>query len=114
MGTLFAWLAHGSLPVAHREAECRALVCAVCPLNQREGLLAYFTRKAAKVIQKEIERKTSMDLWTTVDPILGVCKACRCVMELKVHTPPDFITEHLKPKTRSKLHKDCWILKLPK
>lgn len=113
MGTLVSWLAKGAIPVDHREAERRAEICAMCPLNQRSGLFTYFTIKAGKAIQKEIQRKTSLDLWTTLDPLLGVCKACRCVMELKVHTPADFITKHLKPKTRSKLHADCWILKLP-
>lgn len=112
MGTLVSWLADGAQPVEHREAELRAEVCATCPMNQRGGIFAYFTIKASKAIQREIERKTSMDLWTTLDPLLGVCKACRCVMELKVHVPSDCIVKHLKPKTRSKLHEACWILKL--
>lgn len=109
MGTLVSWLADGAQPVSHREAERRALACAVCPLNQRGGLLAYFTRKAAKLIQKEIERKTSMDLWTTVDPILGTCKACTCALELKVHTPIEDVLL-MKPKTKAKLDPACWIL----
>lgn len=111
MGTLVSWLAKGAIPVEHREAERRAEICAMCPLNQRLGLFNYFTIKAGKAIQKEIERKTSMDLWTTLDPLLGVCRACRCVMELKVHVPIEAITSHMKPKTKAKLHPDCWILK---
>jgi hypothetical protein len=112
MGTLVSWLAAGGKSVDHFEAERRAIVCAQCPLNKRGGIISFFTRRAAKLIQEQIERKHDLMLWTSVDAILGVCKACRCVMELKVHTPSDLILDHLKPKTRAKLHEDCWIKKL--
>lgn len=112
MGTLLEWLRSGGRAVPHTVSHRRALTCAQCPLNQRGGIISFFTRRAAKLIQEQIERKHQLDLWTSVDPLLGVCKACRCVMELKVHTPSDLILKHLKPKTKAKLWDQCWIRKL--
>jgi len=112
MGTLLSWLKSGGEAVPHTVAQRRALICAQCPLNKRGGIISFFTRRAAKLIQEQIERKQRLELWTSVDALLGICKACRCVMELKVHTPPDVILANLKTKTRAKLDPDCWILKL--
>lgn len=111
MGTLIDWLGSGG-GEHHDIAEGRGLVCAQCPLNRRGGVLQFFTRPAAALIQEQIERKNDLRLWTSVDALLGTCAACNCWMPLKVHAPADLITKHLKPKTRAKLHEDCWIRKL--
>lgn len=112
MGTLYSWLKTGGKAVLHNVAEERAMTCAQCPLNGRKGLLSYFTRPAAALIREQLERKNDLRLWTSVDPILGTCLACKCVMSLKVHSPADVILKHLKPKTKAKLWSECWILKL--
>lgn len=114
MGTLTAWLGSGGECVDIKEAERRAAICAVCPKNHRtEGwLLGLFTRPAIRGIRMQLERKCDMRLETSLDPLLGLCTACFCVLILKVWTPPEMILKHLKPKTKAKLHPDCWIHRL--
>lgn len=110
MGTLYSWLKTGGKAVLHNVAEERAMTCAQCPKHRRGKLRDFFTRKAAKLIQEQIERKQEMDLWTSVDALLGTCSACGCVCQLLVHVPLDLKLKHLKDKTRKKLDQDCWVL----
>lgn len=120
MGVLTAWLGSGGEAVEHVEAERRAAICAQCRMNHRdEGwLLRLFALTAAKAIRAALSKKNDLKLETSMDPLLGVCLdwrnggGCRCILQLKVHTPGDIILKHMKEKTLRTLDPGCWILKL--
>lgn len=107
---LGSWLGKGGIPVARELAEHRAGICARCPKNGRGDLTRYFTVPAANQIRKDIEHRNNLKLSTSHDPELGVCEACSCPLQLKVHVTLEDIIEHTTPEIKADLHSDCWIL----
>lgn len=104
------WKESGLPPAPRALAESRAWVCVACPLNGKGGLERYFTIPLARQIQQQIEDFHAMELKTDVDDKLGVCDACLCPLQLKVHTPMALIQKHLAPDVKADLHPTCWIL----
>lgn len=108
----------GREPVLPEIAERRAKVCAgeagkpetKCPKNLPGDLLSIFTKPIAGLIRSQIEEKTRLKLRTSRDADLGVCDACSCPMELKVHFPLDIIKAHIKQPELEQLDHRCWIL----
>jgi hypothetical protein len=74
-------------------------------------LQLWFVKKAADLIQKEIEQIHDMKLSTPYDNRLGVCAACLCPMEKKVHAPLEIIEKHTLPAVKADLDPRCWILR---
>lgn len=107
---LIEWLSSGGQAVATELSAKRAGICAGCPRNQPPDWTKFFTVKASEMIKAELERRADLKLSTPFDNKLGICTACLCPMQLKVHTPLDIILKHLKPEIRSDLDGRCWIL----
>lgn len=101
----------GRDPVLTEVAEKRAGVCVGCPKNLPGDLFSIFTKPIAGLVRSQIEDKRRLKLRTTLDDKLGVCDACGCPMELKVHFPLDIIKKHMKQPEIDQLDPRCWILK---
>lgn len=107
------WEKSGDPPVAKDQAEARALVCSMCPLNGKGDFTRYFTIPLANTIRKRIERMFGMGLKTSLDEKLGVCEGCLCPLKLKVWAPTKHILEHLTPEIERDLspaNPVCWVL----
>jgi hypothetical protein len=111
--TLNDWLDSGEPAVAQELADKRAATCAACPLNNTAPLTDWFTRPAAEVLRRQLERVQDRNLVTPDDSKLGTCTACYCANKLKVWTPMKFITPHLAADVIEALKtgNGCWIIK---
>lgn len=109
VGLLLDWIGPTAKAVPSELAEQRASICVLCPLNGRGGILDFFTVEAAKVIHTQLQIRTEMELKTSVDEQLGICRACSCWLPLKVHVPMEFILSHTSEDTKTKLDPRCWI-----
>ncbi len=103
-----------SVPVAHEEAERRAAICVVCPVNNTKLTFKQrFVAHVAKGLMELVGIMHDLDLKTSRDKELGTCDACECPMFAKVHVALPTIITHLKPDQRAKLHSSCWIAAPP-
>lgn len=109
--TLADWLGEGAVPVASELSEQRATTCSDCPQNQSGDLMSLFTKPVSDLIIKQLEERKQLNLSTTKDDLLNVCKACGCPLKLKVHVPLSVINGKMKQPEREKLDPRCWILK---
>lgn len=107
---LLDWLGAGGETVPQTLAESRAQVCASCPQNQPGDWTRLFTEPAANKIKQQLSLRAEMELKTTVDDQLRVCKACLCPLPLKVLTPLKHILEHTSDAVKTKLDPQCWVL----
>lgn len=110
---LLAWERSGDKPVEAVYAEGRAQTCSHCPRNGKGDLTRWFTMPAAALIRKHIERLHELKLFTSYDNHLGICEACSCPLQLKVHTPLKFVLGALNAEILAELHPAsprCWIL----
>lgn len=98
-------------PVDRGTAECRAVVCARCPMNQAGDWKTIFTLPAAAAIRKMLSILHDLKLETSVDDQLQVCDACVCPMKLKVWCATDLIRSHTTAEQLADFHPDCWIKK---
>lgn len=108
---LVEWIESREEAVSIEHAEARAAVCADCPQNSTGGLTDFFTEPVSHAIKKELERRMGMDLKTSRDDVLNVCRACLCPLHLKVHVPLRLIRKRLEKSVINKLPANCWILK---
>lgn len=108
---LIEWIESGAQAVPAEKAAARAAVCAVCPMNQKGDLMAYFTKPVAEAIRRALSQRSDWNLTTPDDFRLGVCTGCDCPMRLKVHMPIERIRSKLKPEVQARLHATCWIPK---
>jgi hypothetical protein len=109
--TLVEFLDSGTPPVAAELSEHRSIVCSTCPKNEKGDFTTWFTRPAAELIQRQIERAQSRRLTTPRDEALNLCTACHCPLKLKVHIPIEWITKRLSPEQMARLREapGCWI-----
>jgi len=92
------------------EAERRASVCAACQMNDTEGgLKDYFVTAAAKEIMSVFGMLRDLDLKTSLDEKLGVCKGCKCPMKAKVWVDNAILKKNLSREDVAKLDPGCWI-----
>lgn len=106
------WIDSGQPPVPIDQAEKRAAVCAACPVNGKGEFTEWFTVPASNAIKRQLEKLTARGLSTTKDDSLQVCKACLCPLKLKVHTPIQFVQQHLTNEVIAALKggNNCWII----
>lgn len=109
---LVEWLGEGAKVVAPEEATRRAAICAKCPQNYPGNWTRFFTVHTASVIQSQIEARHGMKLETPFDDQISICKACSCVLKLKVHVEPEVIKTRLSAETKAGLDPSCWIRSL--
>jgi hypothetical protein len=101
-----AWLGDGGQPVSYDQAQARANVCLQCPMNEEMGLYEGLAKHEADKLKKQIELKNSMALRVDGEKRLHICKACLCVLRLKVWAQ----MKHIKDTTDiDKLDEKCWI-----
>ena len=103
------WYWSGRAPVPRGVAHSRAAACVNCPKNGKGPLTQWFTKRAAEVIGREIEKRSDRDMTTHFDGALGVCEVCYCPLKLKVHEPIDLVLKHLSPEEKTELWHRCWI-----
>lgn len=106
------WKVSGDPAVPAAQSAARAAICAACPQNQAGDWTAWFTKPAADMIQRDLEKLQERQLSTPSDPALKFCQACSCPMRLKVHVPVEFIRPTVTPEIAFELKKgrDCWVL----
>lgn len=112
--TLVDWFGAGGKPVTADLSASRAAVCKDCPGNRKGMWRDALTIAGAKALRVYFGAKNEMRLSTPFDKDLGLCKACGCVLELKVHVPDKHVVENLREGDREKLREqnaECWILK---
>ena len=95
--------------VPKEEAERRAGICAVCPQNDKSsGLKNYFLKEGFGEITSLIGMLKDMDVRTSLDAELGVCRVCSCPMVVKVHAPGSALKK-MPASEVAALHESCWI-----
>lgn len=111
--TLNDWIDSGTPPVPKDKAEARAAICAACTKNGKGDFTSWFTKPAADVISKQIEKLAALKLTTSKDNAINLCEVCLCPLKLKVHTPIEHIKEHLAGPVMVELRavKTCWVPK---
>lgn len=109
--TLNEWIDSGTPPVESERSNHRASICAACPKNGKGDFTSWFTKPAADMISKQLQRLKGMKLSTQHDDKLNICEVCLCPLQLKVHTPINYIESHTSPEVRADLAKvpKCWI-----
>ena len=110
--TLNDWIESGEPPVPSELSARRAALCAACPKNGTGDFTKWFTAPAATVIKKQVERLNDRHLSTPSDPLIEVCEVCLCPLKLKVHTPLNFINQHMSEGVLQDLTQvaGCWIV----
>lgn len=115
LAALHDWLGDGGSPVHPMVAEFRSQRCVTgadgsgCPLNRGQGWLETAKGAVADWIRKELELKSGMELHTTTESKLHVCKACSCYLPLKVWVPMSHISDHTTKEQLEKMPSFCWI-----
>ena len=79
--TLNDWIDSGEPAVEQGEADPRAAICVVCPLNGQGGLEKWFSIPASEAIKRQFQKLESRKLATPHDAKLGICMACTCPMK---------------------------------
>jgi hypothetical protein len=103
------WVKSGAEAVPQEQANARAAICAVCPLNGKGGWESYFTVPASNAIRAALRHRGEFGLSTPYDDRLGVCEACSCPVALKCHTPFDKFYNHMTQQAKDGLDPACWI-----
>lgn len=107
---LLEWLADGQAVPAAQSAQ-RALVCSECPENDKQLAGRWYMVPVSEMLRKALEKRSDLKLSTPYDEKLGSCRACHCVLPLKVHPPIDRVMKRMTPEKISKLDPKCWILR---
>jgi len=107
------WFGAGGKAVGLPLATHRAMVCKACTKGNRKGEWRdALTIAGAKMLRAYFSAKNDMQLSTAVDKDLGLCRACGCVLELKVWTPIQHVLSNITDEQKAKLkelNNDCWI-----
>lgn len=96
-------------PVGRDQAERRAAVCAVCPVNEKGDWTRFFTVPASAAIRVMLGLIKDAKLETSRDAELMICTACGCPCKTKVWARLDHILPHMGKESRDALHSACWI-----
>lgn len=112
MNALTSWLNDGAPLVSPELAQKRGEICSNCPLNVEPNWAEKISKlPVADAIKKLMEIKHDLKIGVPAERELSVCKACGCVLRLKIHEPIDYITKHTDPTTIQKFDPACWITK---
>jgi len=101
-------------PVAKPLAEARASVCFGCPQNDAaHGILDYLAEGIARKTMSVLAALKDLDLVTSLNDKLGICRACSCPLKAKVFAPLSVIVEKMPPEVWPELPRvnpRCWII----
>src|SRR5688572_538906 len=103
-----SWIGDGAHPVPATQAQARADVCLMCPLNVVKSIQELFTGTVALTVLRQIEYKNQLKLRVDGEKSLHVCDVCNCVLRLLVQTPIKFIKETKSQETIDAMPDYCW------
>jgi hypothetical protein len=96
--TMWEWAKSGQL-ATQEEAERRAAICAMCPMNVKmSGCLG--CTGVAKYAEETLMGRTTLH-----DATLQVCMACGCYLKVKVHVPGEVLD---KAEKGIEYPENCW------
>lgn len=103
------WFGDGK-PVNPALAEVRATICSECPENDKAAnILEWFTGVAARGIMAIFSALNDLNLHTSKDEELKVCKVCDCPLKAKVWVPLYIVKKEMTGDRMAQLHPKCWI-----
>lgn len=103
------WFGEGR-PVDRAIAEDRAVICSRCDQNDKNlSLVQRFTQMAVREIKAIFSALNDLDMHTSKDDELVVCRACDCPLKAKVWAPLHIIKKHLSEEAFGRLDSQCWI-----
>lgn len=102
------WWVGGTFPVDRELAQSRADVCLKCPMN---GDGSGITNSIANAIKEQVELKNKLQLRVMGEKSLKTCKACLCVIRLKIWLPLVNLKRYSDEEEMKRYHEDCWMLK---
>jgi hypothetical protein len=109
--TWIDWFGEGKL-VDKTVAENRAAICIECPQHAtHKGIFGWFVGAAVQEIKAIFSALNDLNMKTSMDEKLKVCKACDCPMRAKVWAPIEIIKRHLSKEAFDRLDGKCWIRK---
>lgn len=107
---LVEWIASGAEAVPAEQANKRAEICVVCPLNEKGDFSRWFTKPVSEAIRTTLNLRRRMNFSTPSDDKLNICAACLCPLRLKVHLPLAKFFDKMTPESKDALDSKCWIL----
>jgi hypothetical protein len=96
------------VPVARDLAEHRAFICEYCPYNVSAGWWNKTVSKIAEAIKAMLEVKHRLDLKTSNEDALKMCKVCGCAVPLIVWSPLALLRKRMKPGELASYPEACW------
>jgi hypothetical protein len=96
------------VPVSKALAERRAFICQYCPENVSAGWWHKVKHKIADAIKHMLEIKHQLDLHTSNEESLKMCRICGCATPLIVWSPLSVLRNHMKPGELEKYPHACW------
>lgn len=103
------WLGSNE-PMSQHTAEMRAAICVECPLNMSPNWWEkHVDEPIAQTIKSQLELKNRMEMKTSQDDSLHMCRVCGCCNRLKVWTPIRHIQEHMPAGQLENYPHTCWI-----
>jgi hypothetical protein len=103
------WLGAGGKPIAQTLAQRRADRCLVCPKRADPSAFEKLTGAAARAFKLILEIKNQTTLRVEEEEKLGVCSACGCTLEVKIHEPLQHILAETSDEVFTELDEKCWI-----
>lgn len=104
------WLGDGGIPVEPSVSQARADICLNCPKNTKGGfLVSKITKPIADAIKEQLRVKHELGLTVNGEENLHTCAVCICQLQLKVHTPIDYILKHTSNEVMKEFPSFCWI-----
>ncbi len=105
-----SWLGDGGQPVPLATAQQRTNICLQCPQNTNQPLWESLTQPIANQLRRQIQLKAQMQLAVQGEDGLHSCKACDCVLSLKVWAPLRRVKETTPLEKLQQQGPRCWIL----
>lgn len=102
------WLGDGGNTVGYAMAIKRGEVCVSCPLNAKGDWTELYKFVLSDAIKRVFELKRDAKLKTELDYKLGICRACSCVIGLKIWVPFEHIRAHTSDQQLNELPSNCW------
>lgn len=104
------WLGSGGRTVSTSNADIRASACLDCPQHRPGRWWEHVLKDpVADVIRHQLELKQQMNVESSFDDQLFMCRACGCCLRLKVLVPIEHIANHTTPEQLAKYPANCWI-----
>ncbi len=106
MEILYDWIGSGGVPVSQQLAQQRGNTCLTCEFNDNGIKL---TETIADAIKEQVACKNHISLRVNGEHGLKTCRACECVLRLKIWCPISTINHSFtKEELVEKFPDWCW------